>query len=149
MTALIELPAVPTREQIEMLQAQLLKLPQVEPKTTHRFADGMYAREVFRTAGTLIVGKVHKKEHFFVVLAGELTLWTEAGMKRVTAPFIWVSQPGTKRVTYAHTDAIALTVHQVSSRDLESIEAELVEHEVASPFGVGNVLLPDILEALT
>lgn len=149
MNSITELPPVPTRAQIEALQVQLLKLPQAEPKTTHRFADGMYAREVFRVAGTLIVGKVHKKEHFFMVLSGELTLWTETGMKRVTAPFVWISQPGTKRVTYAHTDAIALTVHQVSSRDLEAIEAELVEEEVASRFGVGNLLLPEVLDALT
>lgn len=149
MNLLIELPAIPTREQIEALQAQLLRLPQAEPKTTHYFAGGMYCREVFRVAGTLIVGKVHRKEHFFVVLSGELTLWTEAGMKRVTAPFIWVSRPGTKRVTYAHTDAIAMTVHEVGSRDLDEIEAELVEDEVASRFGPGNVLLPNPLEVLT
>lgn len=148
MNPLIELPAIPTREQIERLQAELLKLPQAEPKTTHYFADGMYCREVFRTAGTLIVGKVHKKEHLFVVLAGELTLWTEAGMKRVTAPFIWVSKPGTKRVTYAHTDAIAMTVHEVSSRDLEAIERELVEDDPSALFGPGNILRLTPLEVM-
>jgi hypothetical protein len=149
MNALIELPNVPTREQIEALQAELLKLPQAQPKTTHYFADGMYCREVFRVAGTLIVGKVHKKEHFFVVLSGELTLWTESGMKRVSAPFIWVSKPGTKRVTLAHTDAIAMTVHEVCSRDLEAIERELVEDEPAALFGPGNILRPPPLEVLS
>lgn len=146
MNALTPLPNVPTREQIEALQTEVLKLPQAEPVTTHRFADGMYCREVFRKEGTLVVGKVHKKEHFFIVVQGTLTLWTEEGMKTVEAPFVWVSQPGTKRVTYAHTDAIAITVHQVSSRNLDEIEAELVEDEPATLFGPGNVPLRPTLE---
>jgi quercetin dioxygenase-like cupin family protein len=145
----ITVPHIPTRDQIEALQRELLKLPQIEPETKHYFADGMYAREVFRKAGTLIVGKVHKKEHFFVLIQGELSLWTEAGMKRVKAPFLWVSQPGTKRVTYAHEDSTAMTVHQVSSNDLEAIEEELVEYDPATMYGPGNKLLAKALEALT
>ena len=148
MNALTPLPAIPSREQIEALQSELLKLPQVEPVTKHYFADGMYCREVFRVAGTLIVGKVHKKEHFFVVVSGEMTLWTEEGMKRVSAPFVWVSRPGTKRVTLAHEDSIAITVHQVNSRDIEAIEAELVEDEPASAYGPGNILKSSLLEQL-
>lgn len=140
---------IPNREQIEALQAALLKLPQAEPLTAHHFADGMYLRTVFRKAGTVIVGKVHRKEHFFVVLEGNMTIWTEEGMKRVQAPFIWVSQPGTKRVTFAHTDATAMTVHCVSSRDIEEIEHELVEDEPASLFGPGNTALSRALEQLT
>ena len=135
-----------TRDAVEELQRALLTLPQIEPETKNYFADGMYCREVFRKAGTLIVGKVHKKEHFFMLVSGELSFITEEGPKRVKAPYVWVSKPGTKRVTYAHTDATAITVHQVSSRDIEQIEAELVEDEPASAYGPGNKLLPPILE---
>lgn len=140
---------VPTREQIEALQTEVLKLPQVEPVTEHYFADGMYCRTVFRPAGTLVIGKIHKKEHFFALISGELTAWTEAGMKRMVAPFVWVSKPGTKRVTYAHTDATVLTVHQVSSQNLDEIEEELIESEPDSLFGPGNVLREKALEHLT
>lgn len=144
---LIPLPGVPTREQIEALQRELVKLPQAEAETRHYFADGMYLRTVARKAGVCIVGKVHKKEHFFAVIAGEMTIWTEVGMQRVKAPFFWVSLPGTKRVTLAHTDAIAMTVHQVSSRDLEEIEAELVEEDLGALFGPGNTAIQPVLEA--
>ena len=74
MNAVIEIAPVPTREQIESLQREMLKLPQIEPETKHHFADGMYARELFRKAGTLIVGKVHKKEHFFVLALERMSL---------------------------------------------------------------------------
>lgn len=140
---------VPSREQIEALQREVQKLPQIEPETKNYFADGMYAREVFRVAGTLVVGKVHKKEHFFILVKGDLTVWTEAGMKRVQAPFVWVSKPGTKRVTYAHEDSTAVTVHQVSSRNLDEIENELVEDDPSSSYGPANTLLKTALEALT
>lgn len=144
---LVPLPHVPTREQIEALQRELAKLPQAEPETRHFFADGMYARTVFRKAGTLIVGKVHKKEHFFALISGEITVWTEIGMQRVKAPFVWVSKPGTKRVTLAHEDSTAMTVHRVSSKDLEKIEEELVEEDLESLFGPGNTPLHPALEA--
>ncbi len=145
----LTLSNVPTREQIEALQAEILKLPQAEPETKHYFADGMYCRTVFRKAGTVIVGKVHKKEHFFMVVEGEMTIWTEIGMQRVTGPFVWVSRPGTKRVTLAHTDATAMTVHQVSSHDLEEIERELVEDDPRALFGPGNIAITQVIEQLT
>lgn len=132
---------------VQDLQRELLKLPQIEPDTQHYFADGMYAREVFRKAGTLIVGKVHKKEHFFVLIAGELSVWTERGHQRAKAPMIWISPIGTKRVTYAHEDSTAMTVHQVSSRDIEALERELVEEDLTSAYGAGNRLLTPLIEA--
>lgn len=132
---------VPSREQIEALQRELAKLPQCEPQTQHYFADGMYLRTVFRRRGVCVVGKVHKKEHFFIVLSGEMSIWTEEGMKRVEGPFVWVSKPGTKRVTYAHTDATAMTMHQVTSLNLDEIEEELVEEDASALFGSGNATL--------
>jgi hypothetical protein len=39
------------RAAVERLQAEVSKLPQYEPKTTHRFHAGMYCREVWRMPG--------------------------------------------------------------------------------------------------
>ena len=60
----IEKTLVPTIEQIEKLQSEMVKMPQVELETEHYFSGGMYCRKLIRPAGTLIVGKVHKKDHF-------------------------------------------------------------------------------------
>lgn len=49
------------KDKVLTLQAEVLKLPQIQLETKHYFADGMYAREVFRPAGCVIVGRVHKK----------------------------------------------------------------------------------------
>jgi hypothetical protein len=63
---------VPSREQIERLQMEMSNMPRSElqlaadaMQTEHYFHAGMYARKLTRPAGTLIVGKVHKKDHFF------------------------------------------------------------------------------------
>lgn len=118
-----------TREQVQRLQAEMAKLPQVELPTEHYFADGMYCRAVFRPAGTLIVGKVHRKEHLYIVASGTVKVTTEDGLKEITGPRVIVSQPGTKRAVLAVTDATCMTVHRTDSRDVEEIERELVEDE--------------------
>ena len=132
---------IPSREQIERLQAEMVKMPQVDLQTEHYFSEsGMYCRKVFRPAGTLIVGKVHKHHHLFLCAMGEIIAWTENGMKRLQAGDVVESKPGTKRVTLAVTDAIGMTVHRTDKTDLDEIEAELVEPDDASMFAVGNKL---------
>ena len=136
----LELPTHVDREQIERLQAEMSVMPQVELVTEHQFSPGMYMRKIFRPAGTLIVGKVHKKPHFFLCAKGEIIAWTEGGMKRLQAGDIVESQPGTKRVTLAVTDAIGITIHRTDLTDLDEIEAELIEPDLTALFDSANKL---------
>ena len=131
----------PSREQIERLQAEMVKMPQVDLQTEHYFSEsGMYCRKVFRPAGTLIVGKVHKNHHLFLCAMGEIIAWTENGMKRLQAGDVVESKPGTKRVTLAVTDAVGVTVHRTDKTDLDEIEAELVEPDNTALFDSSNLL---------
>lgn len=130
----------PSREQIDRLQAEMAKLPQAELETEHFFSPGMYLRRVYRPAGTLIVGKVHKKPHFFLCAKGEIIAWTEKGMRRLQAGDVVESQPGTKRVTLAVTDSIGVTVHLTDKTDLDEIEQELVEPDDLALFDSSNKL---------
>lgn len=131
----------PSREQIERLQAEMVQMPQVDLQTEHYFSEsGMYCRKVFRPAGTLIVGKVHKHHHLFLCAMGEIIAWTENGMKRLQAGDVVESKPGTKRVTLAVTDAIGVTVHRTNKTDLDEIEAELVEPDKTGLFDSRNLL---------
>lgn len=131
-------PAVSMRDKVEALQTELSKMPQYEPETKHYFHGGMYCREVFRPAGILIVGKVHKKEHFYFVVSGTLAITTDDGVQEVTGPHLFCSNPGTKRAVYAMTDALCMTFHRVESDNVEDAETELVEHDPKSMFGIGN-----------
>ena len=137
---LAELPQQVSREQIDDLHRHMLEMPQAELHTEHHFSPGMYMRKVFRPAGTLIVGKVHKAPHFFLCAAGEIIAWTENGMRNLTAGDVVESQTGTKRVTLAVTDAIGITIHRTDKTDLDELEAELIEPDDTALFDASNKL---------
>jgi hypothetical protein len=134
------LPKVPLRQRVENLQREISKLPQYEPKTTHTFHAGMYCREVWRPAGVLVVGKVHKKEHFYLIVSGTVAITTDDGVQLVTGPHLLCSTPGTKRAVYAETDALCMTFHVVDAKTIEDAEAELVETDENSMFTIGNTI---------
>lgn len=129
-----------TRDQIDRLQAEMVKLPQAELQTDHYFVPGMYCRRVFRPAGTLIVGKVHKQPHFFLCASGEIIAWTENGMKKLQAGDVVECQPGTKRVTLATQDSVGITIHKTDITDLDEMEKELVEPDDLALFDSHNNL---------
>ena len=131
---------VPTRDQIDRLQAEMATMPQAELQTEHFFSPGMYCRRVFRPAGTLIVGKVHKEPHFFLCAMGEIIAWTETGMRKLQAGDVVECKPGTKRVTLAVTDAIGMTIHKTDKTDLDEIETELIEPDDSALFDSTNKL---------
>lgn len=142
-----ELAKSPTREQIDSLQRTMRDLPQLELPTKHYFADGMYLRELFRPAGCTIVGKVHKREHFYIVLSGEVTVTGDGKPpERIKAPRIIVSAPGTKRAVYAHVDSICITVHRTTETDLDAIERELIEPDETALFDAHNRLKQERLK---
>jgi hypothetical protein len=127
--------------QIDRLAQEMIKLPQVELPTDHFFADGMYARAVFRPAGAVIVGRVHKREHFYIILSGCVDVTTVDGtLERHIAPKIIVSKPGTQRAVYAVTDSLCMTVHRTDKTELEDIEEELVEPSPYNAFDAFNKL---------
>ena len=134
--------AVSQRVLVETLQHEMLQHQQYEPPTDHIFHGGMYCRQVWRPAGCLIVGKVHKKEHFYMVVFGTVHITTDAGVQTVTGPYLMCSKPGTKRAVYAETDALCITIHRVDSTDVESVESELVEKDPTTLFAVGNKVKP-------
>lgn len=137
---LAELPQQVSKDQVDELHRQMLSMPQAELQTEHHFSPGMYMRKVFRPANTLIVGKVHKAPHFFLCAAGEIIAWTENGMKHLMPGDVVESQPGTKRVTLAVTDAIGITIHRTDKTDLDELEAELIEPDDTALFDASNKL---------
>lgn len=130
------------------LQREMINLPELayQPFTKHTFHGGMYCREVFRHAGTVIVGAVHKKEHFYLIVAGTVTISTDEGPMVVTGPCLINSVPGTKRAVYANTDALCMTFHRTDAQTVAEAEAELVEDDPSSMFDSGNILKSPLIE---
>ena len=76
-------PRKTLQERVDALQTEISKYPQYEPPTEHIFHGGMYCRQVWRPAGCLIVGKVHKKEHFYMVVSGTVKITTDDGVQTI------------------------------------------------------------------
>ena len=139
---------LPTRDDLERLQAAMLQLPQVECTTRHHFAEGLYCRQMDWPQGVLIVGKAHRKEHLFVLLTGRAAISTDTGVQEVSAPFVIVAPPHIKRVGVALENCTVLNIYATPNRDLAELEIELVHEEAESPYDFNNQLKPDYLEKL-
>lgn len=122
----IEATGKPTREQILNIERFILECPQTETPTRHYFSPGLYAREMFIPAGTVLTGAVHKTEHL-VQFDGDITVLTDGGMQRLTGRHTFVSKPGVKRVGYAHADTWCTGFFVTDKTDVEELENDLVE----------------------
>ena len=136
-------PVVPQsmRQKVDAIQAELLKMPQYQPETKHYFHGGMYCREVFRHAGVLVVGKVHKKEHFYIIVSGTVAVTDGEGhVEQVTGPHVFMSKPGVKRAVYAITDALCMTFHAIGATTVEEAETALIEEDTDCMYDPGNII---------
>ena len=105
-------------------QAELIEVPVV-----HHFAPGVYMRQMDAKAGTFIVSKMHRTEHFIMFLKGSCSVLTEGGVELIKAPCVLRTMPGTKRAGYFHEDTSCITIHPTDSTDLEEIEKQVIVPE--------------------
>ena len=93
---------------------------------THTFTPGLYIRQITMPKGYLIVSKIHKYEHPYFVLSGDVSVLTEQGVVRIRGPFSGITPAGTKRVLYIHEETVWTTVHATKETDIEKIEEEII-----------------------
>lgn len=129
-----------TRSDVERLQREVSRLPQYVPDTKHYFHGGMYCREVSRPENIIVVGKVHKKEHFYVIISGKVAITTDAGVQIVEGPHVFSCSPGTKRAVFSITPAVCMTFHKTDATTVEEAEAELIEEDDQALFDASNQL---------
>ena len=136
-----------TSDQVAALQGVMMKMPQAPGmETGHSFAGGMYCRKIFIPRGTVVVSRVHKTEHFFIGCVGELHVAGQ-GENYVIRPGDVVPSPvGTKRVVFAMTDVVVLTVHKTDKTTADAdLENEMVEPDASSMYDVNNQPKPGVL----
>ena len=101
------------------LEAELLKLPQVDMPVDHNFCNGLYARTMHIPAGTVLTGAIHREESFFLVRKGELIVSTDNGPRTLVPGDMSISKIGTKRAGIALTDVEVTTFHANPSNEKE------------------------------
>jgi hypothetical protein len=120
-----------SREQImELEDAIRTQLPPVDFNvlTKHHFADGIYLREVLIPAGMVAVGKIHKTRHLTIIASGTVRITTEEGVKEITGPAVFVSEPGTKKAAFAVTDTVVMNPHpnEENTQNMSKLEERLI-----------------------
>lgn len=121
------------REKITELEEAILSVEGTTGEVMHKanpvkhtFAGGCYIREIYNPAHELIVTKIHKKEHPFFLMKGEMSILTEEGIQNIKAPYQGVTKPGTKRAIYTHEECVFITVHATENTTIEDVEDEVV-----------------------
>ena len=116
-------------------QMQLEGIPGLDLPVKHTFTDGVYIREMTIPADSIIVGKIHRHSHLNYITKGKVTVLTKAGLQTLEGPCSMISEAGTKRALYTHTDTIWTTVHANPSNitDTDELEKDIITVDY-SPF---------------
>jgi len=99
----------------------------VEMPLTHRFTDGMYIREIFMPAGTILTSKIHKTNHPFVVSKGKCIVYDGNKLETITAPHTGITEPNTRRLLYIEEDTIWTTFHVTKKTNVDEIEKDIIQ----------------------
>lgn len=122
-----------TRDSLKSLQGAMMQQvgQQVELAVTHRFIGGIYAREIHIPAGTLVAGRIHKREHLSVISMGVAEVVVDNVLTGDTetvvyaAPLTFASPAGTKRMVLAISDVVWTTFHKhegaPTTEDIEDV----------------------------
>ena len=113
---------------IKSLEEEMKALPQVECPVAHFFAPGIYIREIFMPAGTMVIGRIHKTEHFNVLLEGRARVVVDGEVHELSAPCTFVSRSGVSKVLNVIENCRWQTIHAnpENLNDVEVLESQLV-----------------------
>ena len=95
----------------------------------HFFMDGVYIRKMIMYQGYIVIGAIHKHRHMCFLLEGHLSVASSSGVKEYIAPCYIISEPGEKRILYAHKDSHWYNTHK-NPDNIEDVQ-ELEKHIVA------------------
>lgn len=114
------------KEQIEAVEAKCLPLEQIHMPLMHLFAPGIYCRQITMPRGTFVVGHEHKTEHFNVVLTGKARVIVDGITTEISAPCVFVSGAGVRKVLYIIEDMKWLTIHATDETNVAKLEELLI-----------------------
>lgn len=113
-------------DDIEGVERMMLDIQQMPCPVIHRFAPGLYIREITLPAGGFCIGAEHTVEHLNVMLAGRVSVRNEAGgVTELVAPMSYVGKPG-KKVGYVHEDVVWQNIFATDETDIETLESMFV-----------------------
>jgi hypothetical protein len=115
-------------QKVDHLLSQVEKMPQVDCQTKHYFGPSIYIREVTMPAGTVVIGKPHRKEHMCVMLQGRMVVVLGDGTKQeLVAPLTFVGSAG-RKVAYILETTVFQNILATDETDIDVLENMLVDN---------------------
>lgn len=127
----MNLPADKFKSDMQATCEFMSQLPQLDVAPVHRFAEGLYCRELTMPKDTVWVSRVHKHDNFTFVMTGECSVMTEDGPVRIRAPYFQKTMAGTQRVLIIHEESTWVTVHSMPDGMTEYTPIEQIEDHFA------------------
>lgn len=114
-------------DKVDLLSKYVLDMEQAPCPVTHKFAPGLYIREVVLPAGVVSIGHYQKTEHFNVMLTGRVTMIYDDGSRlELVAPLTYVSKPG-RKVGYIHETVVWQNIYPTTETDVTKLEEMFIE----------------------
>lgn len=111
---------------VDELERQFLTMPQAPCSVVHRFAPGLYIREVTIPGGVFAIGHYQREAHLCVMVRGHVTLvGPDGSTEEVRAPVTYIAQPG-RKVGYVHEEMVWLNIYATDETDVEKLEARFL-----------------------
>ena len=127
----VRLEASEHAEKVDRLQFECGKLPQLAVPLTHHFIPGFYIRQITMPKGALVISRIHKTTHPFVISKGHAAVMDECGhVEHFKAPYSGITTPGSRRTIFIHEDCTWSTFHAgdwPADMDPKKIEDELTD----------------------
>tara|TARA_R110002167_G_scaffold51185_1_gene148307 strand:+ start:32 stop:487 length:456 start_codon:yes stop_codon:yes gene_type:complete len=94
----------------------------------HTFTDGIYIRQMSMRKDSFVIGKIHKHNHVWFLLSGEISVADENNTVDHIAPCYVEAPSGSKRMIYAHEDSVWVNIHAnpTNTQDLEELEELII-----------------------
>jgi hypothetical protein len=125
---------------LDRLESAILdQMSPVEMPVKHTFTPWLYSREIFMPgpqpgrSGTYLTSKNHATEHQFVVLSG-VAIVRIPGQEpvRLTAGYVGVTHPGTRRALYIEEDCRWITFHPLFPEEEAMRQAGATDEELVA-----------------
>lgn len=92
--------------------------------TRHHFTPGIYCRELFMPAGSVLTGKYHRQQDILIIAQGTCHFLTKHGLRTLSAPAITKVEADTKPFILCVTDVTFVNAlpNPDNCEDVEELE---------------------------
>ena len=114
---------------LDLVGFPVMGLQQIELPVSHVFSPGIYVREIFMPAGSLVVGHKHKTRHLNIIRSGKAALMIAGEKVIIDNSNTFESMAGARKCLAILEDMTFMTIHANPDdiRDIDELERMFVD----------------------